>query len=138
MWKSTLFNRRIKAFSLTELLVALVIMGILILLALPELMPLITKAKSTEAQVQLNHLYTLEKSYFYQNSKYSQTIDDIGFEQSKLVTENGKANYRIEVVEASTNSFKATATAVVDFDGDGVFNVWEIDQNQNLKETTKD
>ncbi|MBI5539661.1 MAG: type II secretion system protein [Bacteroidia bacterium] len=128
----------LKAFSLTELLVALVIMGILILLALPELMPLITKAKSTEAQVQLNHLYTLEKSYFYQNSKYSQLIDDVGFEQSKLVTENGKANYKIEVVEASTNSFKATATAVVDFDGDGVFNVWEIDQNQNLKETTKD
>ncbi|OFX36403.1 MAG: general secretion pathway protein GspG [Bacteroidetes bacterium GWA2_32_17] len=128
----------IKAFSLTELLVALVIMGILILLALPELMPLITKAKSTEAQIQLNHLYTLEKSFFYQNSKYSQTIDDIGFEQSKLVTENGKANYRIEIVEASTNSFKATATSVVDFDGDGVFNIWEIDQNQNLKETTKD
>lgn len=128
----------LKAFSLTELLVALVIMGILILLALPELMPLITKAKSTEAQVQLNHLYTLEKSFFYQNSKYSQSIDDIGFEQSKLVTENGKANYKIEVVEASTNSFKAVATAVVDFDGDGVFNIWEIDQNQNLKETTKD
>lgn len=138
MWKSVIIKRKLKAFSLTELLVALVIMGILILLALPELMPLITKAKSTEAQIQLNHLYTLEKSYFYQNSKYSQTIDDLGFEQSKLVTENGKANYKIEIVEASTNSFKATATAVVDFDGDGVFNVWEIDQNQNLKETTKD
>lgn len=138
MWKSILLKRKLKAFSLTELLVALVIMGILILLALPELMPLITKAKSTEAQVQLNHLYTLEKSYFYLNSKYTQTIDDIGFEQSKLVTENGKANYKIEVIEASTNSFKAIATAVVDFDGDGVFNVWEIDQNQNLKETTKD
>ncbi|MBI5541217.1 MAG: type II secretion system protein [Bacteroidia bacterium] len=138
MLKSKIYNSRLKAFSLTELLVALVIMGILILLALPELMPLITKAKSTEAQVQLNHLYTLEKSFFYQNSKYTQIIDEIGFEQSKLVTENGKANYKIEVVEASTNSFKAVATAVVDFDGDGVFNVWEIDQNQNLKETTKD
>ena len=130
--------RKLKAFSLTELLVVLVIMGILILLALPELMPLITKAKSTEAQVQLNHLYTLQKTYFYQNSKYTQSIDDIGYEQPKLVTEGGKANYKVEVVEASTNSFKAIATSLVDFDGDGIFNVWEIDHQQNLKETTKD
>jgi len=27
---------------------------------------------------------------------------------------------------------------VVDFDGDGEYNVWEIDQDKNLKETVKD
>ncbi|MEX2379157.1 MAG: prepilin-type N-terminal cleavage/methylation domain-containing protein, partial [Vicingaceae bacterium] len=44
---------KIKAFTLTELLVVLIIVGILVLLALPKLMPLISKAKSTEAQLQL-------------------------------------------------------------------------------------
>ena len=129
---------KVKAFTLTELLVVLIIVGILVLLALPKLMPLISKAKSTEAQLQLNHLYTLEKSYFYMNSKYSNDFDEIGFEHADLVTNGGSANYGIKVVEATNSSFKATATAITDFDGDGVYNVWEIDQDKALKEVVKD
>ena len=46
-------RKNLPAFSLPELLVVLVIMGILVLIALPNLMPLISRAKSTEAQQQL-------------------------------------------------------------------------------------
>jgi len=131
-------NKKFKAFTLTELLIVLVIVGILVLLALPNLMPLISKAKSTEAQLQLEHVYTLQKSYFFMHSKYSNSIDEIGFEQVKLVTDGGSANYLIEITEASTNTFRAKATAVVDFDSDGTFNVWEIDHEKSLREVTKD
>jgi type IV pilus assembly protein PilE len=44
----------------------------------------------------------------------------------------------IEIVEAGPNGFKAKATAVVDFDSDGQFDAWEIDQDKNLTETIKD
>ena len=125
-------------FTLTELLVVLIIIGILVLLALPNLMPLISKAKSTEAQLQLNHAHMLEKSYFYIHSKYCNDLNEIGFEQEKLSTEGGAANYRIEIMQATSNAFLIRATAVVDFDGDGNFDVWEIDENKNLKETVKD
>ncbi len=135
-----IMNKKVKAFTLTEVLVVLVIVGILVLLALPNLLPLITKAKSTEAKIQLEHLYTLERTHFYEKSKYSTDLASIGFIQEKLVTEseNGQANYHIEVVEASTTGFVAKATAVADFDGDGVYNVWQIDQDKNLQEITPD
>jgi type IV pilus assembly protein PilE len=131
-------KKKVRAFTLPELLVVLVIIGILVLIALPNLMPLISRAKSTEAKMQLSHLHNLEKNYFYMYSKYSSDFDAIGFEQEKLITEDGNANYKIEILEATTNSFKARATAVADFDGDGIFNVWEIDQDKKLLEVTKD
>lgn len=131
---------KVNAFTLTEILIVLVIIGILVLLALPNLMPLISKAKNTEAKLQLEHLYTLEKTYFFEHSKYSADLNDIGFLQEVLSTAGaeGRANYQIEIIEASSTTFKAVATAVVDFDGDGVYNVWEIDQENNLLEIVKD
>ena len=107
-------------------------------MALPSLMPLISRAKSTEAQLQLEHLYTLEKNHFYLHSRYSDSFDELGFEQIALVTVKGSANYQIEITEANTQGFTATATAVVDFDGDGKYNVWVIDQDKKLLETQKD
>lgn len=137
---SELFRRKVKAYTLTEILVVLVIIGILVLLALPNLLPLITKAKTTEAKIQLEHLTTLEKSFFYEKSKYSTDLTEIGFIQEKLTTDgkDGKANYKITIVSATNTGFLGRATAVADFDGDGVFSVWEIDQDKNLKEVTPD
>ena len=130
--------KKIKAFTLTELLVVLIIIGILVLIAIPNLMPLISKARSTEAKLQLDHIHMLEKSYFYMYSRYSNDFEELGYEHQKLTSEGGGAYYLIEIVESGVNEFKAKATAIVDFDGDGVFNVWEIDQDKNLKEIVKD
>jgi len=129
---------RLPAFTLTELLIVLVIIGILVLLALPALMPLISRTRSVEAKQMLTHLQALGKTYFYEHAKYSNNLEEIGFEQEKLTTENGKANYRIVITSASPAQFSARATSVVDFNANGKFNVWEIDQDKNLVEVTKD
>ena len=136
----TLFKKRLKAYTLTEILVVLCIVGILVLLSLPNLLQLITKAKTTEAKLQLSHLQELEKNYFYEHSKYSNDLTEIGFIQEPLSTagKDGRANYRIEITNATSITFTATATAVVDFNGNGTFNVWQIDQDKTLKEVTPD
>ena len=136
----SVFLKKVKAYTLTEILIVLVIIGILVLLALPNLLPLITKAKSTEAKIQLEHLHTLEKSYFFEKSKYTSDLKELGFIQEKLTTDgkDGKANYKIEITQSTPTTFIARATEVVDFNGNGTFNVWEMDQDKNLTEVVAD
>lgn len=121
-----------------EVLIVLVILGIIAMIALPNYSGNVSKAKATEAKLQLGHIHTLEKEFFYQNSKYSADMNELGYEHEKLTSEGGTANYRIEIVYAGGDGFKARATAMVDFDQDGQINVWEIDQDKKLSEITKD
>lgn len=125
-------------FSLTELLVVLVIIGILVLIALPRLMPVITKAKTVEAKLNLKQVYMLEQSYKYEHDTYSSSLSEIGFEQDKLIQDGGQARYIIKIVKADQNSFIATATSTIDFNNNGVFNVWQVDETGNIKEITPD
>ena len=129
---------KVAAYNLQEVLIVLVIIGILLLLALPNLMPLISKAKSIEAQTQLKYIYNSQTSYRYMYSKFSSDLNEIDFAPPKTVKEEGTSNYVYEVVNATNNDFEVRATAITDFDGDGIFNVWEIDENGNPKQTVKD
>lgn len=130
--------KKLNSFNLQETLIVLAIIGILLLIALPNLMPLITKAKAIEAQTQLKAIYNSEKQYYFMYSKYSSDFAELDFETPKTVKENGSANYVYEVVKSGNTDFKARATAITDFNGDGIFNVWEIDQNGNPIQITKD
>lgn len=130
--------KKLPSFNLQEMLIVLAILGILLLIALPNFMPLISKTKSQEAQIQLKYISNLEKQYQFIHSKYSADLEEINYERPTTVLENGNANYSYDVVEASVNTFKVRATAVVDFDGDGIFNVWEIDKNGNPTQIIKD
>ncbi len=135
---NTFLTKKIPALNLQETLIVLAIIGILLLLALPNLMPLISKAKSIEAQTQLKALYNAQTTHRYMYSKYTSDLNALDFVAPKTVKDNGTANYRYEIVAASDATFKARAEAVTDFDGDGVFNVWEIDEAGNPKQIVKD
>ncbi len=131
-------NKRKNGFSMTELLVALVIIGVLVLLALPRLMPVVNKAKATEAKLNLKQVYMLQKAYKFEFDRYSDELAAIGFEQETLVTDGGRARYEISIEEANVSKFVAKAVSVVDFDDDGNFNAWQVDQSGVIKEVRPD
>ncbi|OEK09712.1 prepilin-type N-terminal cleavage/methylation domain-containing protein [Flavivirga aquatica] len=123
---------------MSEILIVLCIIGILIYLVVPNQTSVVANARSIEAQNMLSMIHGLEKSHFFRHAKYTADFNELGFEHESTIDQGGQAVYKIEVISASLNAFKATATALQDFDGDGVYNTWEIDQDRILKEIVKD
>lgn len=126
------------ALTLMELLVVLAIIGIIMMMALPKFDALFGTVRSEEAKQQLTHLFTLQKTHFFRTAEYTTDFRKISFEQDQLSTEGGAANYLVEIVEATATTYLAQATAVKDFNGNGVYNVWTIDHERNLIEVTPD
>ena len=131
-------HKKFKAASLLNIMLYIIIAGLLVGLSVTPLQNMVTKAKQSEAKNELEHLYTLENLYHLEFSKYSSDLKTLGYEQGILVTEEGRARYKIEIMEASDATFSATATCVEDFDNDGVFNIWEMNQDRKLTETQED
>jgi len=130
--------KKVPGLSMLEILVVIAIIGIFMALALPNLMGVVSDARSAEAQTQLKHIFTLQKSHFFKKAKYGESLDEIKFEQQNLVPDGGSAYYKIDILNASSNSFEARAEAVVDFDQDGQKNLWSINEKNELKELIPD
>ncbi len=128
----------VKAFSLAEILIVLAIMGILIMLVVPNQAGVASRTKSLEAQQELKMVQNLQYAYFLQFSKYAGDLQTINYMPHKTVLAGGTANYEVSIVESSPTGFIAKAEAVQDFDGDGTKNSWEIDQDGVLKEIQPD
>ena len=136
--RENIHNGYVKAFSLAEILIVLAIMGILIMLVVPNQAGVASRTKSLEAQQELKMVHNLQYAYFLQYSKYSGELQEVGYIPHKTVTAGGTANYEVSIVESSPSGFKARAEAVQDFNGDGKKNIWEIDQEGILKEIQPD
>jgi len=60
--------------------------------------------------------------------------------QTALVTDYppGKARYGMAIPVATEEVLRVTATSVVDFDGDGQYSVWIIDESGSIQELVSD
>ena len=131
-------TRKLPAYNLQEMLVVLVIIGILILIAVPSFMGYINRAKSTDALNNLKTIYGFQQSHFFMYNKYSIDFETIDYTPPKTTEEGGQGHYTYQMTEATKNSFKARAIAVFDSDGDGIRSTWEIDEKGVPKEIIKD
>lgn len=131
-------RKKLKAFSLNELLVVMVIIGILTSVAIPMFGGLSAKAMRTEAQAQLSHLKGLQEIYREANFKFTTDFKALGFELPLTEEEGGTRAYDYEVIEATSTTYILQATALNDYDGDGVFEVLTQDRQGKMKFEVED
>jgi prepilin-type N-terminal cleavage/methylation domain-containing protein len=63
-----------RGFSLIEVMVVIAIIAFFAVIALPNFMTFLAKAKRSEAHIQLRALYMLQKAYFAENGVYTDSI----------------------------------------------------------------
>jgi prepilin-type N-terminal cleavage/methylation domain-containing protein len=145
--RSTASKQNQKGFSLVELMVVVAIIGILAALAVPRFQTFQAKARQSEAKVNLAHIYTLQSSYYGDNTTYVSLGTTIGpgacTQDNPLgfkLTDCSKVRYSYTTPAANATTFTAQAinssiTARVNPSCPGVNDTWTINQLKDLQNT---
>ena len=90
-----------KGFSLLELMVTLLIVGILAAVAIPSYQSHVTEARRSDATTMLVNVASLQEQYFLDNKTYAANMTNIGFSANPFVTENGYYQVQVQAATAS-------------------------------------
>ena len=122
-------RKRFHGFSLMEVMIVVVIIGILAALAYPNLEKYLKIARQTEAKTNLSAIYTAQKIYFTLHQSYAEDINELDL---SLV----QGDPYTFTMEASTSTFKAQAEGNIN--DDDVLDTWTIEQDKDLRNTIDD
>lgn len=136
-------HNRQRGFTLIELMIVVVIIGILAALAIPRFMTATTRSKQSEAKQILKQIYTMEHA-FRQGSPTGvygslgvtaiagQSFTEIGVE---VMT---GARYSYDIASSATGFIATAQATVVPLDDDPAVDTWTIDESGALVNTIND
>ena len=134
------FHRNSRGFTLIELMIVVVIIGILAALAIPRFMRSTTKSKQSEAKQILKQVYVMQRAYRQEYNAYC-----LNGVTADATTPNAFAQIGVDIMAsarysyamvATVNTFTCTATG--NLDDDVTNDVWTINQTGALVNTTDD
>ncbi|MDP2910731.1 MAG: prepilin-type N-terminal cleavage/methylation domain-containing protein [Candidatus Omnitrophota bacterium] len=92
-----------KGFTLVEVLIVVIIIGILAAIGIPQFAASIEKAKGGEARAGLGHIQTGEKVYFAENEYYTTTLGDLDISLTNKF-------WAFSIASLTSTTYTATAT----------------------------
>ena len=86
-----------KGFTLIEVLVVVLIIGILSAIAVPKYMKTLEKSKYSEAAEHLRSIYSAEHKYALEHNDYTKKFDDLYLDFSRVALERSEDDSSITV-----------------------------------------
>ena len=134
--------RESKGFTLIELMIVVVIIGILAALAIPRFMMATTKTKQSEAKAILKQIYVNERTFRQQSAGHiyytpagdASAAAPLAFREIWIEIQP-QALYSFNIV-VGAGTFTATATA--NLDDDATVDTWTIDELGTITNTIND
>jgi len=148
-----------KGFSLIELMVVVAIIGFLAMIAVPNFMRFLAKAKRAEAYMNLSSIYAAQKVYWAEHGKYADSLSGeggIGWKpegykgggsgenfyytygfasgsegKNYFTCKLGTASSHLTMSKADDNGFIVVAAG--DIDGDGKPDILVVDEHNNIR-----
>ncbi|MBY0109972.1 MAG: prepilin-type N-terminal cleavage/methylation domain-containing protein [Candidatus Babeliaceae bacterium] len=134
-----------RGFSLIEVMIVIAIIAFFAVLALPNFMTFLAKAKRSEAHIQLRALYMLQKAYFAEHGTYTDKLQGAaslnwkpegqvnytyGFPGSFVLGAFGTPASALSGASVGAQAF--TIAAAGDIDNDGDYDILTINEKGEI------
>jgi len=129
-----------RGFTLTEILIAVAIIGVLAALAIPRFMPSTGQAKQSEARQILKQVYVMQRAHHQEEDTYA-----CNGATASASNPNGFVALGVQIMSSArytytlaADSSTFTCTATANLDDDATIDTWTVDESGTVTNTIDD